>query len=102
MNMGTNTIIYFTLEELIEVHAICRAGAIIGGKNEEAYDSAMKKLESATSNLYAEKFLYKVFFGKELIYCESKESAENMVELLRKAGYDAHMNVWNWKAFIEK
>lgn len=100
--MGENIIINFSPEELKEVHAICRAGAIIGGKNEEAYDSAMKKLESAASNLYAEKFLYKVFSGKETIYCESKESAENMVELLKKAGYDAHMNVWNWKTFIEK
>lgn len=101
MNMWKNIIINFSPEELKEVCAICYAGAKIGGKNEEAYDSAMKKLESAASK-YTAKFLYKVFFGKETIYCESKESAENMVELLRKAGYNAHMNIWSWQTFIEK
>ena len=50
---------------------------------------------------YEKKHLYKIFYGTETIYCETKENAETMVELLKKAGYDAHMNVWSWHALIE-
>ena len=53
------------------------------------------------SDSYEKKYVYKVFFGTEIVYCETKENAETMVELLKKAGYDAHMNVWSWHALIE-
>ena len=54
------------------------------------------------SDSYEKKCVYKVFCGTEAIYCETKENAETMVELLKKAGYDARMNVWSWQAFIEE
>jgi len=53
------------------------------------------------SDSYEKKYVYKVFCGTETVYCETKENAETMVELLKKAGYDAHMNVWSWHALIE-
>lgn len=54
------------------------------------------------SDSYEKKYVYKVFCGTETVYCETKESAETMIKLLKKAGYDAHMNVWSWQAFIEE
>jgi len=54
------------------------------------------------SDSYEKKYVYKVFYGTETIYCETKENAETIIELLKKAGYDAHMNVWSWQAFIEE
>lgn len=53
------------------------------------------------SDSYEKKYVYKVFYGTETVYCETKESAEAMVELLKKTGHDAHMNVWSWQALIE-
>jgi len=58
------------------------------------------------SNSYEKLYLYKVYctddFGMKIIYCKTEEEAKKMVELLKQAGYDAHMNIWSWQGFIEK
>lgn len=57
---------------------------------------------------YEEMYLYKVHYGSygsseiKWIYCETRKDAEEIAELLRKAGYDTGVNQWSWQTFIEK
>lgn len=51
--------------------------------------------------------LYKVFYGEtcsdmKTIYCESREEAYHLTDVLESAGFLTNMNVWGWKALIEE
>ena len=60
------------------------------------------------SDSYEKRYFYKVHYSDygsseiKWIYCETRKDAEEIAELLRKAGYDTGVNQWSWQTFIEK
>ena len=56
---------------------------------------------------YERLFLYKVYYSENnefhTIYCETREDAYRMCDILKSAGCkNVNMNVWRWQAFIEE
>ena len=71
------------------------------------YEATGLEPDDFRSDRYEKKYLYKInYFDKNefhTIYCETKEDADRMYDILKGAGFKSvGVNVWGWQAFIEE